>query len=123
MSHIVTIKTEVRDTAAVRAACGRLGLSEPVQRKVCLFSGEVAGLVVELPDWQYPVVCDLNTGKVQFDNYEGRWGDRKHLDRFLQAYAVEKAKIEARKKGYSVTEKACSDGSIQLTVQVNGGLA
>ncbi len=123
MSHIVTIKTEVRDAAAVQAACRRLGLSEPFQGKVRLLSGEVAGLVVKLTDWQYPVVCDLNTGQVRFDNYQGRWGDRKHLDRFLQAYAVEKAKIEARKKGYSVTEQAYSDGSIKLTVQVNGGPA
>lgn len=123
MSHIVTIKTEVRDAEAVQAACRRLGLSEPVQGKAGLFSGEVTGLVVKLPDWQYPVVCDLNSGQVRFDNYEGRWGDRKHLDRFLQTYAVEKAKIEARKKGYSVTEQACSDGSIKLTVQINGGSA
>ena len=123
MSHIVTIKTEVWDAAAARAACRRLNLSEPVQGKARLFSGEVTGLVVKLPDWQYTVVCDLNSGQVRFDNYEGRWGDRKHLDRFLQAYAVEKAKIEARKKGYSVTEQACSDGSIKLTVQVNGGSA
>jgi hypothetical protein len=37
-------------------------------------------------------------GQVQFDNFGGRWGDSKHLDRFLQAYAVEKCHIEARKK-------------------------
>ena len=30
MSHIVTIRTEVRDPAAVAAACRRLGLPEPV---------------------------------------------------------------------------------------------
>ena len=123
MSHIVTIKTEVRGAAAVQAACLRLSFSEPVQGKVRLFSGEVAGLVVKLPDWQYPVVCDLNTGQVRFDNYEGRWGDQKHLDRFLQAYAVEKAKIEVRKKGYAVTEQTRSDGAIKLTIQANGGAA
>jgi len=40
MSHIVTRKTEVRDAAAVHAACRRLGVSEPVQGKARLFSGE-----------------------------------------------------------------------------------
>lgn len=123
MSHIVTIKTEVRDSAAVLAACRRLGLSEPVQGKARLFSGEVTGLLVNLRDWQYPVVCDLGSGQVQFDNFGGRWGDQKELDRFLQAYAVEKAKIEARKKGHTVTEQSLSDGSIKLTIQVNGGSA
>ena len=51
------------------------------------------------------------------------WGDQKALDRFLQAYAAERAKIEARKKGYSVTEQSLQDGSIKLTIQVTGGAA
>jgi hypothetical protein len=37
-----------------------------------------------------------------------------------QSYACEKAKIEARKQGYAVTEQALADGSIRLTVQVGG---
>ena len=73
MSHIVTIKTEVRDTAAVRAACRRLSLTEPVEGKTKLFSGEAAGLAVQLPGWTYPVVCDVASGQVLFDNFEGRW--------------------------------------------------
>ena len=75
MSHIVVIKTEVRDAAAVRAACQRLGLAEPIQGKTKLFSGEVTGLAVQLPDWVYPVVADLATGQLKFDNFGGRWGD------------------------------------------------
>lgn len=123
MSHVVTIKTEVRDPAAVHAACRRLGLSEPVQGKARLFSGEVTGLAVSLSGWIYPAICDVATGQVRFDNYNGNWGDQKDLDRFLQAYAVEKAKMEARKKGHTVTEQALADGSIKLTIQVNGGVA
>ena len=91
MSHIVTIKTEVRDPLAVRAACARLQLSEPVQGTARLFSSSVAGLLVQLPDWRYPVVCQTETGQVHFDNFENRWGDSAQLDRFLQAYAVEKS--------------------------------
>lgn len=120
MSHIVHIQTQVRDINAVRAGCRRLSLAEPVQGKAKLFSGEVEGLAVQLPDWIYPVVCNLSTGQVQYDNFNGRWGDQKHLDRFLQAYAVEKTKIEARTKGHLVTETPLSDGSIRLTIQVQG---
>jgi hypothetical protein len=123
MSHIVTIKTEVRDTIAVRAACHRLSLAEPTQGKAKLFSGEAEGLIVKLPEWQYPLVCDVASGQLRYDNYAGHWGDQKHLDRFLQAYAVEKAKLEARNRGHSVTEQSLSDGSIKLTVQVAGGAA
>ena len=123
MSHIVSVKTEIRDAAAVRAACQRLKLPQPVQGTTQLFSGEVTGLAVELPDWRYPAVCNTTTGQVQYDNYNGRWGDQQHLDRFLQGYAVEKARIEARKKGHTVTEQQLQDGSIKLTIQVNGGAA
>jgi hypothetical protein len=123
MSHIVQIQTQVKDAAAVRAACQRLGLPAPVQGATRLFSGEVTGLAVQLPDWTYPVVFNTATGQVKFDNYNGRWGDQQHLDRFLQAYACEKAKIEARRRGHQCTEQTLADGSIKLTIQVNGGAA
>jgi hypothetical protein len=120
VSHIVEVKTEVRDANAVGAACRRLRLPQPVQGTTELFSGKATGLAVQLPDWRYPVVCDLGTGQLRFDNYGGRWGDQKQLDGFLQAYAVEKAKVEARRKGHSVTEQPLADGSIKLTINVGG---
>jgi len=75
---------------------------------------------VQLPGWNYPIVCNLETGQVQYDNYGGHWGEQKHLNAFLQAYAVEKAKIEARKKGHTVSETRLEDGSIRVTVRVGG---
>ena len=120
MSHIVTVKSEIRDTSAVKAACQRLNLAEPVQGKTKLFSGEVEGLAVKLPDWVYPIVADLSTGKLQYDNFGGRWGDQKHLGKFLQAYAAEKVKIESRRKGHTVTENLLAGGSIKPTIQVGG---
>ena len=122
MSHIVSIQTEVRDPVAIRSACDRLKLPEPVFGQVKLFSSSETGWAVQLPEWRYAVVADVNTGKLAYDNYNGRWGEQKQLDRFLQGYAVEKAKIEARKKGHSVIEQPLEDGSIKLTVSVGGGL-
>lgn len=123
MSHIVTIQTEVRDAVAIRAACNRLSLGAPVFGKSTLFSAQVEGWAVQLPQWQYPAVCDTATGTVHFDNFGGRWGEQKELDRFLQAYAVEKARLEARQKGFQCTEQALTDGSIKLVIQVQGGAA
>ena len=123
MSHIVSIKTEVRDATAVRAACQRLKLPPPVNGTTTLFSGEVTGLAVQWPDWKYPVVCQLETGQLRYDNYHERWGKQERLDAFLQAYALEKATIESRRQGHSVTEQTLADGSIKLTVQVRGGAA
>ena len=121
MSHIVSIETEVRDPIAVAGACRRLGLSEPVHGTAKLFSSQATGLLVQLPGWRYPIVCVTGAGKVQFDNYGGRWGKQEELDRFLQAYAVEKAILEAQKVGRSVLETPLPDGSIKLTIQVRGG--
>ena len=120
MSHIVQIQTEVRDPVVVRSACDRLKLPQPTHGTFKLFSSHATGLGVELPDWRYPVVCDNASGQLRYDNYGGRWGKQDRHDRFLQAYAVEKAKVEARKKGHTVTEQPLTDGSIKLTVQVGG---
>ena len=56
------------------------------------------------------------SGIVAYDNFSGRWGAQEHLDRFLQVYAVERAKQEARKKGYRVSEQSLQDGSIKLNI-------
>lgn len=122
MSHIVTIKTEVRDAEAVKAACKRLGLDEPFFAKAKFYMGdEFTGWCVKLPGWIYLAVADVTTGRVHFDNYEGQWGNRKHLDAFVQAYAVCKATIEAKKRGHTVFEQSLPDGSIKLMIQVGGG--
>ena len=120
MSHIVQIKTEVRDAVAVGAACQRLKLEAPTQGTAQLFSSSATGLIVNLPGWRYPAVFDTQSGQARYDNYGGRWGEQVQLDRFLQGYAVEKAKLEARKKGHTVTEQSLADGSIKLTVSVGG---
>lgn len=120
MSHIISIKTQVRDPVAIEAACRRLQLPAPTRGTAKLFTSEASGVIVQLLRWRYPVVCDTATGDVRYDNYQGRWGEQVQLDRFLQAYAVEKATIEARRKGHSVIEQPLADGSIKLTVQVGG---
>ena len=120
MSHIVTIATEVRDPHAVAAACRRLGRPEPVHGTTTLFSGSATGLIVRLADWLYPLVIDTAAGTIRYDNYGGAWGPQHHLDRFLQLYAVEAARAEARRHGHAVTEQTLADGSIRLTVRVGG---
>ena len=121
MSHIVEIRTQVRDENAIQAACARLHLPRATRGMFQLYSTEETGLGIELPNWKYPVVADTGTGQLRFDNYQGRWGSQEFLDQFLQAYATERVKIEARKKGHSVVEQRLDNGSIKLTVQVGAG--
>ena len=118
MSHIVQIQTEVRDPVAIQTACGRLKLPVPVFGEAKLFTSSAVGWAVKLPDWRFPIVCDVATAKIAFDNFGGRWGDESQLHKFLQAYAVERAKHEARRQGHSVQEQLLTDGSIRLQIAV-----
>jgi hypothetical protein len=43
LSHTVQIQTEVRDPAAVQAACRRLGLPAPANGTAQLYGGQVSG--------------------------------------------------------------------------------
>ena len=120
MSHLVTVKTQVRDPIAIQSVCERLKLPSPFFGTARLFNSEATGWQVKLPEWLYPVVCETDRGEVKFDNFNGRWGDPSKLDAFLQAYAVEKAKLEARKQGHSVSEQQLEDGSIRVQIAVAG---
>lgn len=120
MSHVVTIECEIRDPAALAAACRRLGLAEPVRGKATLFVTEATGWIVNLPGWRYPVVVDTDARQLHYDTYEGRWGEQTQLDRLMQAYAVEKLKLESRRAGHVITEQPLPDGSVRLTIQVEG---
>jgi hypothetical protein len=74
VSHIVEIQAEVRDPAAVAAACRRLALPEPAIGTARLFEGEATGLLVKLPGWLYPLVCETGSGRLRYDNFGGRLG-------------------------------------------------
>lgn len=116
MSHIVKIECRLHDPVAVAAACQRLNLPAPVHGTAELFSGQVTGLLVQLPGWQYPAVINTATGEISYDSFGGTWGEERFLQQFLQMYAVEVAKLEARKKGYLVSEHALQDGSIRVQI-------
>ncbi len=53
---------------------------------------------------------------MQFDNFGGSWGEQKELDRFLQRYAVEVARQEARRKGHVFTEQQLDNGNIRVQI-------
>jgi hypothetical protein len=120
VSHVVRIETQVRDAVAVAAACSRLGLGPPEPGTFELFSGQATGLAVRLPRWRYPVVCQLPTGELAFDNFAGAWGDRSELDRFLQRYAVEKTLLEARRQGHVAIEQPLADGAVKVVIHAGG---
>ena len=120
MSHVVKIQTQLSDINAIRQSCVHLRLEAPVHGIFELYDSTETGWAVNLRDWKYPVICKVETGELAYDNYENRWGDQKRLGELIQRYAVEKTKIEARRRGHSVTEQKLDDGSVKLTVGVGG---
>lgn len=73
MSHIVCIKAKITDFHSVVAACRRLQLAEPRHGTAMLFGAEATGCIVQFPGWQFPVVIDLASGNIKYDNYNGEW--------------------------------------------------
>ena len=101
------------------------GNEENLQKIVDAFeevNPDVTVEVTTLPyaDYGTALQTDLAAGTVRYDTYEGRWGEPAQLGRFLQAYALEKATLEARRRGHSVSERRLADGSVRLTVAVGG---
>ena len=117
MSHTVTIKTKITDMVAIQAACHRLKLTQPTKGEVRLFDRVAQGIGVHLDGWRFPI-CVESDGNLLFDNFGGFWGNPERLYQFQQSYAVEKAKLEARRQGFTCQESVLADGSIRLNVLV-----
>ena len=107
MSHIVEIKTEVRDEVAIGSACQRLKLDAPIRGTAKLFSSEATGVIVKLPDWRYPAVFDTQSGQAQFDNYGGRWGEQVHLIASSRAMRSKKQSSKPAGKGTASRSSHC----------------
>lgn len=125
MSHFVTIKTQIKDIAALRDACTELGLSVLENTDARGFAGAThqGDHVIRLkgpfdiavnrqPDGDFHLSCDWWDGHVEQEV-------GKNYGRLLQLYAAHKTTREARRKGLTVQRTQRSDGSIKLTI---GGL-
>lgn len=122
MSHFATLTTRIRDLDALAEACRELGLDlvrNAVARgygsnqkqgdAVLRLKGPYDIALNRQPDGTYGLTTDWWGGHVEKEvgaNY----------GRLLQLYALHKAQIEARRKGYSTRRQTLKDGSIKLTI-------
>ncbi len=123
MSHYATITTQIRDIAALRAACNELGLTliENAEARgyysekpkhgeyVIRLKGPYDIAVNKQPDGNYGLTTDWYDGHVERE-VGAKFG------RLLQLYGVHKARIEAQRKGYSVRRQTLKDGAIKLVI-------
>ena len=82
MSHTVTIQAELKDPAALEAACRRLNLPLPTRGKVQLFDRIAEGTGIQLDGWRFPI-CLTPQGEILFDNFGGFWGLPERLDELV----------------------------------------
>jgi len=119
MSHTATYEAILSDKEALIKALKNLGLTyrEGVAN---LFQTTEKGIVVNLPGWRYPIVI-REDGTVAYDNYNGRWGNIERLHELSVTYALEQAKINARKRGYRVREYNVNGKKRLEMVKINSG--
>jgi hypothetical protein len=124
MSHISKIELEVKDLNILGQACRRLGMEFiRGQRSFKWYSNESpCDHAIKIPGADYEIGVINREGRYELNcdfydqNLEKVIGRQGGL--FKQAYAVEKTKIEARKKGYSVMERRTNTG-IRLHVRIS----
>src|SRR5215210_4438064 len=111
MSHFTTITTQIKDIAALKAACNELGLgvlenttargystNSTKGDHVIRLRGPYDIAVNKQPDGTFGLTTHWWDGHV-----EKEVGSK--FGRLLQLYAVHKATAEARKRGHSVRRK------------------
>ena len=124
MSHISKIELEVKDLGVLGQACSRLGLSLIRDQKTYKWYGRDSAChhAIRIPGATYEIGVIQKDGRyeLQCDFYDA--GIEKAIGRqgglLKQAYAVEKTKLEARRKGYTVLEKKTETG-IRLLVRMS----
>ena len=149
MSHICTLKVELRDLAAIKAACQRMGWQLRQGQATFRWYGRYIG---DYPDFEKRLRslginpadygkcthairvpgADYEIGLVQqgnkfvplWDNYRPGGLQALTADNgmagFYQAYVLEKSKLEARRKGLPTREVKQKDGSIKLVIEQRG---
>jgi hypothetical protein len=102
LSHTVAIRTEMKDEAALRAACKELGYPEPQQGVHKLYGHQTAtGLGVMVPGWHYPLVINTQTGEIKSE-YGFEQEAAEQIKKLTQMYGAQKAMQLYRAKGKRV---------------------
>jgi hypothetical protein len=124
MSHISKIELEVKDLGVLKQACNRLGLELIRGQTHFKWYGKDASCdhVIKVPEADYEIGVINQKGRYDLScdfydrNIEKVIGPQGGL--LKQAYAVEKTKIEVRRKGYTVLEQS-TDTGVQLRVRLH----
>ena len=123
MSHISKIELEVKDIQILDKACARMGLMFQRGKQTFKWYSKESRCdhAIGVPGTSYEIGITKIGGKYELEcdfydpNIEAAIGKDGGL--LKQAYAVEKTRTEARRKGYSVVERQLETG-IRLQIQL-----
>ena len=134
MSHYSEVQIEFTDEGCLMAALGRLGFKDKVEvhkeaQSLYGYQGDVRAQKAHLIIRREHVgraANDLGFEK-QADGKYRVWiseYDSKHngyneawIGQLKQGYGVEKARVEAKKRGYRVSEQKLDDGRVRLVLR------
>lgn len=122
MSHWTTVKTQIKDMAALDAACAELGL-KLVHKGTArgYYKSETAPWVIKVPQAKYDIKVNLDAqgnASLTTDWYGGSVASAvgEGFSKINQLYAVHKVSMEAVSAGNIVTRMEGVDGSINLEI-------
>ncbi len=122
MSHFTKIQTQIKDIAALKAACGELKLDLVQDEVVRGYTKRDAAYVIKL-NGAFDVGLELDAATQSWGLVYDKWNNYVHSElgtdcgKLIQRYAVCKVEMEARKKGLSVFRKYMDNGNIQVVLQ------
>ena len=134
MSHYSEVQIEFKDRAALVAALGRLGFKDKVevyqeakslygyqgdrreQQAHIIIRRQHVGLAANDIGFQRQSDGTYRAWVSEFDQRQNGYGDA-WLGKLKQAYGVEKARAEAKKRGYRVSEQKLDDGRVRLVMR------
>lgn len=115
MSHVATVKVQLKDLGCLETVCSQLGLEfRKDPHEVQLYSGAIqAKASFMLPGWRYPVAVGED-GQVQYDNFGGRWGAITELNQVLRRYSEQITVRHARRLGMKIRREELPGGGVVL---------
>lgn len=135
MSHYCEVQIELRDEAALVAALARMGFNREIievhqtPQTLYGYQGDArkqkAHIIIRRK-YVGPAANDLGFEREadgcyriwvsEYDRRKNGYNDA-WLGRLKQAYGIEKARIEAKKRGYRLTEQKLGNGTVRLILR------
>jgi hypothetical protein len=122
MSHFVTVETQLKDIAALKAACRELGLNvqENAEARGYAANRQHGDFVVTLKG-PYDIAVNRKqdgTFGLTADQWQGHVAKEvgTNFTKLMKLYSVHKVLIEAKRKCHTVRRQDLKDGSVKLTV-------